>query len=361
LRVLCLTRYDAAGPSSRYRTYQYVPHLRSAGVDVELAPLLDGRYVANLYEGRGQRALDLLAAAMRRVWRLRRARLYDVVWIEKELFPFLPPILEYALRWSGARLVLDYDDATFHRYDQHRSGLVRAVLGRKLDRIMASATLVVAGNDYLAGRARAAGARAVEVLPTVIDLARYPLRRQETANARLTIGWIGSPGTQGYLRAISDALAAFCDESGARFVAVGANSRLSLPGVPLEVVPWTSEGEVRALERLDVGIMPLPDSPFERGKCGLKLIQYMGCALPVIASPVGANQRIVAQHETGVLASDHREWLAALRLLGASSELRARMGAAGRARAEAQYSLQAAAPRLLELLTQVTAIDTSRH
>jgi glycosyltransferase involved in cell wall biosynthesis len=356
VRLLCLTRYDAAGASSRYRTYQYLPHLRAAGVDVDLAPLLDSRYVANLYDGRRQRLLDLVAAAMRRVWRLRRARRYDAVWIEKELFPFVPPILEDALCWSGARLVFDYDDAIFHRYDQHPSPVVRAALGRKIDRVMSMAVLVVAGNEYLATRARAAGARTVEILPTAIDLDRYP-PPTPPSNTQLTVGWIGSPGTQRYLQGVAEPLAQFCAEYDARVVLIGASRDFTLPGVPIEVVAWRDDDEVRALRRLDVGIMPLPDSPFERGKCGLKLIQYMGCGLPVIGSPVGVNQEIVVEGATGYLATTNEEWLSALRTLGASRDLRRGMGAAGRARAEDQYSLQVTAPRLLDCLRRATHLD----
>jgi len=226
------------------------------------------------------------------------------------------------------------------------------VLGRKIDRVMAAATLVIAGNGYLAERARAAGAAAVEILPTVIDLERYPVRRQRSPGP-LIIGWIGSPSTQRYLHEISGPLATFCAESHARVVAIGPRADFSIPGVPLEVVPWSEGGEVRAIQQFDIGLMPLPDSPFERGKCGFKLIQYMGCGLPMIASPVGVNREIVEDGVTGALGLDQDQWLSALRTLGGSDQLRARMGDAGRARVEARYSLQVTAPRLIELLRRV--------
>ena len=350
--LLCLTRYDRAGASSRYRTYQYLPHLRDAGFNVEEAPLLGHGYVDNLYRGSRQSAIRLLRSALERAWKLRRARKYDIVWIEKELFPWVPDVFEQLLRRFGARMVIDYDDAIFHRYDQHRSALVRRVLGRKIDRVMAAATLVIAGNAYLAERARAAGAAAVEILPTVIDLERYPVHRQRSSGP-LTIGWIGSPSTQRYLLEISGALAAFCAESHARVVAIGPRPDFSVPGVPLEVVPWSEDGEVRAIQQFDIGLMPLPDSPFERGKCGFKLVQYMGCGLPVIASPVGVNREIVKEGATGFLAATEEQWLAALRGLGASEELRRRMGLAGRTEVEGRFSLKVVAPRLVDLLMAV--------
>ncbi len=288
--LLCLTRYDRAGASSRYRTYQYLPHLREAGFNVEEAPLLGHGYVDNLYRGSRQSAIRLLRSAFERAWKLRRARKYDIVWIEKELFPWVPDVFEQLLQRFGARMVIDYDDAIFHRYDQHRSALVRRVL---------------------------------------------------------------SPSTQRYLHEISGPLATFCAESHARVVAIGPRADFSIPGVPLEVVPWSEGGEVRAIQQFDIGLMPLPDSPFERGKCGFKLIQYMGCGLPMIASPVGVNREIVEDGVTGALGLDQDQWLSALRTLGGSDQLRARMGDAGRARVEARYSLQVTAPRLIELLRRV--------
>ena len=356
MKVLCLTRYDAAGSSSRYRMYQFLPSLRDAGVQVDEAPLLDASYIEALYGGRRRSALQLLRAALRRIRQVASARSYDLIWIEKELLPFVPGVVErlLLLRAAGTPVVVDYDDATFHRYDRHSSPLVRALLGRKVDRIMAAADLVIAGNAYLAAHARAAGAPAVEILPTVIDVDRYP-SAPLPAHAGLTVGWIGSPTTQAHLEHVAPALASFCAERGARVHLIGATKGFTLRGVPVEAVPWSSDGEVAALRQLDIGIMPLPDSPWERGKCGFKLIQYMACGLPVIASPVGANLEIVADGETGFLARSDEEWLASLRALGDSADLRARMGAAGRARLEARYTLQVVAPRLTGLLCDAAA------
>lgn len=360
VKVLALTRYDRAGASSRYRVYQYLPSLRANGIEIVEAPLVDSGYIDRLYRGARKNGLNLAWAALRRAAYVLQARRYDLVWMEKELLPYVPDVLEQLLRASGVPVVVDYDDAIFHRYDQSRSAVVRAIFGRKIDRIMRAATLVIAGNEYLAERARAAGAPAVEVLPTVIDLERYPLQHP-SGRSTLTVGWIGSPSTQGYLRTIAPALAAFCRESGARVHAIGVQPTFMLEGVPFQPIRWTEEGEVAALHALDIGVMPLPDSPWERGKCGFKLIQYMGCGLPVIASPVGVNRDIVIEGETGRLASDHDEWLAALLELGASSELRRRMGAAGRARVEARYSLQAVARRLAELLRLAASKRVSRR
>lgn len=140
----------------------------------------------------------------------------------------------------------------------------------------------------------------------------------------------------------------------ARLRLIGAG-KVELPGVPVEYCTWNEATEVALLRTLDVGIMPLVDSPWERGKCGLKLIQYMACGLPVVASPVGVNAQIVRHGENGFLASTPQEWEAALAHLLMCPSLRQRMGASGRALVENQYTVQVQAPRLAKLLRSLAA------
>ena len=348
MNVLCLTRYDAAGASSRYRFYQYFPFLRAAGFHIDEGPLLGRDYLDALYR-RGERpAASLARSAWRRLRSLAGARTYDLLWVEKEVLPWFPGFFERLAIPSGTPTVLDFDDAIFHQYDRHRSWFVRRLLGRKIDRAMSAATVVVAGNEYLAARARDAGAE-VQVIPTVVDLARYT-GGPVPPGRPFTLGWIGSPATQGYLRELTPTLADFCRETGSRVLAVGPDTAFTLPGVPLEVVPWSEEREKGALQEFDVGLMPLPDSAWARGKCGFKLIQYMAGGRPTIAAPVGANREIVVHGETGLLASTPVEWRSALHALRDSPDLRLRMGQAGRERAARLYSLEATAPRLAAVL-----------
>jgi glycosyltransferase involved in cell wall biosynthesis len=350
MKVLLLSRYGPLGASSRLRSYQYLPHLAAAGIEVTVAPLLGDDYVAALYGG-GSRRGPALRGYLGRLSSLFGARHYDAIWVEYEALPWLPALFELALLPRGVPLLADYDDAVFHRYDRHRLGLVRALLGRKIDAVMARAAVVTAGNDYLAERARSAGAKRVELLPTVVDVGRYGVVPPRGAGP-LTIGWIGSPATAGYLRQLLPALAPLAAAHGARLLAVGANPQ-QLAGLPVEVRPWTEAGEVAAIQEFDIGIMPLPDGPFERGKCGYKLIQYMACGKPVVASPVGVNQVIVRPGENGFLAAADAQWQEDLAALLQDAALRARLGAAGRATVEQGYSLQGAAPRLAALLRDI--------
>ena len=349
LDVLLLSRYASRGASSRIRMYQYVPALADAGIVVTPAPLLAGDDLSRR-QATGRYPWPRLWAAIRaRLAAVGTRRRYDVLWIEYELMPFLPALLEHLLLRGGPPCVVEYDDAVFHRYDRHRSALVRALLGAKIDRLMRGASVVVAGNAYLADRARTAGARDVTIIPSVVDLERYPVAPPR-AGGPVVIGWIGSPSTAPALDAVAPALARVCAGGRARVVLVGVTPRRRAWPFPCEERPWVEGGEAADIGGFDIGIMPLADDPWSRGKCGFKLVQYLACARPAVASPIGVNPEIVIDGETGLLASTGDEWVAALGRLVDDAALRARLGAAGRAHVEAHYALQRTAPLVAEVL-----------
>jgi glycosyltransferase involved in cell wall biosynthesis len=188
-----------------------------------------------------------------------------------------------------------------------------------------------------------------------VDIDRYSIR--EKAEEKIRIGWIGSPVTAPFLGLIRDALEQAIQQLNVRLVLVGAGNRDPLPGLAKDMLPWSEANEVADIQSLDAGIMPLLDGPFERGKCGYKLIQYMACGLPVIASPVGVNTRIVEPGKTGFLPSSNLDWVQALAMLSRNADMRKAMGKAGRKKIEQEYSLQMAAPRLLEILTKAAAYN----
>ncbi|MRR54709.1 MAG: glycosyltransferase [Deltaproteobacteria bacterium] len=355
MKILFLSRYDRLGASSRIRLYQYFRYLEAHDVEVKASPLLGDDFLKLSYAGQGIPKRIVAYAYIRRATEVIKAVLtseYDLIWLEKELFPFLPAWGEALLDLLKMPYVVDYDDAVFHSYDHHRNVIVRSLLGGKIERVMRGAAMVIAGNNYLANRARRAGARRVEYLPSVVDLDLY-LEQPPPRGKCFTIGWIGSPTTaRHHLTIIENMLADFCRDGASRVIAVGSGD-LNLPGVPLEVRPWSEESEVSDIRSFDVGIMPLPDNPWERGKCGFKLIQCMACGLPVVASPVGVNRRIVEHGVNGFLASTAEEWTAALTELRDNEELRIVMGKSARRKVEKEYSLQEASPRLLALLRSV--------
>ena len=357
MRILFLTRYGRLGASSRQRCVLYMDALAAAGVESRVSPFFGDDYVRRLYSGGAASIVTVLRAYASRLCALLRIRGYDLLWLEKEALPWVPAWLELSFfKAAGAKIVVDYDDALFHAYDQHRNWLIRKLLGSKIDRIMASADLVCVGNSYIGHRAKAAGANKIAELPTVVDLRLYPVRCSGPSSEKrpFTLGWIGSPVTSSYLDLLRPALAELERRLQFRFVLIGAAPD-ALADFPVERVTWSAETEAAELACCDVGVMPLPDLPWERGKCGYKLIQYMASSLPVIASPVGVNCDIVVPGETGFLAKSPAEWVSSLLRLAQDPALRHRMGAAGRQRAEERYSLAATAPRFVDLLRRARA------
>lgn len=348
-----LTKYSLRGASSRCRTFQYLPHFKECGFQCEISPLFNDDYLIRLYQYGHVGLLTVCKAFLKRFRTLFRARNYDLIVIEYELLPYFPILFERVLAWLKIPYFVDYDDALYHQYDLHRNGLVRTLLGNKIAQVMRHAEMVTVGNDYLADYALRAGAKRVEVIPTVVNLEHYPLTVKRPPEKDLfTIGWIGSPSTAKYLEDVVPSLADFCAKNDAQLRLIGSG-KVELPGVPFDILEWSEETEAEILKDCYVGIMPLPDEPWARGKCGFKLIQYMACGLPVVASPVGANKDIVEHGVNGFLANTKEEWAQALETLRKDHELIKRMGMAGRRKVEEKYCLQVTAPRYVELLKSI--------
>jgi len=352
-RILALTRYQRLGAASRIRVLQFLPELRTRGLDIDVNYLLDDVYVERLYQGQPVVASEVVRAYVKRLQVLAKPRRYRALWIEKEALPWVPAVFERALL---ARLpyVLDLDDAWFHRYDMHTNSLVKRLLGNKIDVVMRDSAAVVAGNDYLAERARAAGARCVHVIPSVVDLTRYPQRSDAATPApggdHAVIGWIGTPVTVRYLSQMREPLEHVTKRGGVTLHIVGARIPEELAGLPVVSIPWSEATEVQEINKFSIGIMPLQATPWELGKCGFKLLQVMAAGLPVVASAVGVNVRIVRHGVNGFLASSAQEWREAIATLCADRALRERMGREARKTVEESYSLAAVIDALASLL-----------
>lgn len=346
-KLLILSRYGEKGASSRLRSFQYIPALQAAGFEVTVSPFFNDDYLETLYStGRRPRA-DIVHAYFKRMITLLKVRDYSVVWVEKETLPFLPGIFESWLSFMKVPYIIDYDDAIFHNYDRHRSLWVRTLLGAKLDVLLRAARCVTVGNSYLEGYAVQHGAKFVERFPTVVDINRYPIL-PPLADNELRIGWIGTPSTSKYLEVVRPILESLSKTINIKLVTIGAPD-LGHYQIPLEQHPWAADTEGLLLSSVHVGIMPLVDDMWERGKCGYKLIQYMACGRPVVASPIGMNVDIV-NPDVGFLASTEHDWRVAFETLAADGVLRDKMGINARKLVEDQYSLQVISSRLVRLL-----------
>ena len=347
-KILYFTKYSRNAGSSRLRSFQYFPFLEQAGFEVEASPLFSEAYVDNLYAGKSTKK-EAIAGYLKRFLKLWSVFKYDQLVIEKELFPYVPAFAEKLLNFFGFNYIVDYDDAVFHNYDQHGNAVVRKVLGKKIDAVMKNASTVVAGNSYLADRAKKAGAKKIEIIPTVIDLKRYCIEKKE--QKRFVIGWIGTKTTfekhllpqRNWIKKIQE------ENADIEFHIVGITEDMEL-GKNAKYIPWTEDSEVREIQQFDVGIMPLQDSLWEKGKCSYKIIQYFACGIPAIASPVGMNTEVVLPHINGFLATTEKDWLHAIQTLKVDKELRHTFGQNGRSMVEDHYSIQVTAQKWIEII-----------
>lgn len=360
MRVLVLAPYPLdRAPSQRFRWEQYIGPLRERGVALEPSSFLDPRGMDVAYRPGAWAAKTVATAAglRRRLHDVVAARRYDLVVVHRESLPLGPAWIERALSSAGVPYAFDFDDAIYlpAASDANRryAWLKRA---GKTAQAIRNASLVLAGNRHLADWARRHTKRVV-VVPTTVDTDRYrPAVRPE--RTPLCIGWSGSRTTIVHLRLLDRVLRELQRERGVRIRVIGDES-YRIDGAAVQALDWDARTEVADLSQIDIGIMPLPDDEWSRGKCGLKALQYMALGIPTVLSPVGVNREI-AEGGAALLASTEQEWRDALRALIDDPGLRARLGQAGRARVERHYSLQATLPLWENALRTAAADEAGR-
>jgi glycosyltransferase involved in cell wall biosynthesis len=322
-------------PSSKRRVLDSVPFLEGRGHTVSVREFPGG------VAGR----VGLLAELGR----------HDLIVVQKKL---LRPLQLSLMKALNRRILFDLDDAVmFHEIERNEP-----LSGRFFSRFVGMAKScrgVIAGNGYLAEFARAARARpgvddtGVVVLPTPVDTSLLPARSPSRRSDRIVIGWIGTRGNLGHLERIGGSLRTLCERHGGKtevVLKVVSDGRPDLPGVVMEYKPWSAEDEVADLQSFDIGVMPLSDDLWTRGKGGFKLLQYMAAGAAAVASPVGINQEIVRHGENGLLARNEAQWERGLETLITDRALRERLGKAARETVEQDYSLEAYNQRLAAFL-----------
>ena len=330
--------------SARVRMLGLIPHLRDLDVECTAVPF-----------PRGPRALRSLLCADSS-----RARNADVIVLQKKL-PSL--VAGWAWRAATAPVVFDYDDAVLLRQtprgDSHESPTRR----RRFERACRLADAFTCGNDYLASFCRKL-AKPVLVAPSPVPLdvpratPACPGERAQTGEP-VRIGWLGGPGNLHELAAVAPALREIASRWRIVLVVI-SEATVAFDGVPVEHVRWTLGTQEQELANLDVGIMPLADSPWARGKCSYKLLQYMAAELPVVASPVGMNTEVVEDGRNGLLASGPAEWRGALERLLADRALAGTLAAAGRQSVEARFGYPLQARRWKEFLARLSGARDGR-
>jgi glycosyltransferase involved in cell wall biosynthesis len=311
----------------RYRLRAFEPLLRSAGWGIDYVTLDKGWSL-------GPSAWKTIRQA-------------DAVVLQRQ---FLKGWQRFLIRRITPRLLFDFDDAVFLRDSYSPRGLHSGRRLRSFRGIATKANLVVAGNSFLERHSRDAGARQTAIIPTCVDPDRYPLADHVRQDTGVQMVWVGSSSTLQGMNLIGPLLEAI----GQRWLGVSlkliCDRFFHLRHLPVIPCVWDAKTEAREIAAADIGISWIPDDDWSRGKCGLKVLQYMAAGLPVVANSVGVHAEMIVPGETGFLADTPEQWQAAIARLGHDRELRLRMGRAGRRRLENHYSVRAGAARWLELL-----------
>lgn len=355
VNVLGLSLYGPLAASHRVRLQQFQPGLAVAGINIQIQSLLDDSYLKRSFSGARPSLPALVSAYSERIHALLHLTRFDLAIVYGDLLPYLPGCLEGKL--LKIPYIYDFDDAFYLKYRTSSLRFLQPFLGDKADRLISGAVAVTAGNRVLAAYARKFNST-VSILPSVVDTDYFsPVDPSftEPSYQPFTVGWIGSPSTAPYLHLLVEPLRQLALEQAVRLLVVGASAP-PIPGVEIVEQSWSQREEVDLIRRFDVGVMPLPDTPWTRGKCAFKLIQCMACGIPVIASPVGTNVDVLPPG-CGFLADSSDSWLASLRFFAANPSVRHRYGASARYWVEQNYSLYTALPLLQSV---IESADLSR-
>lgn len=347
-KVLGLALYGPLAASNRYRLGQYIPGLASAGFNLHVCYLLGDDYLHARFSKSNLPVMSMLKRVISRFREMLNQGAYDVLMLQYELMPFMPALIESTL--IRKPYIYDLDDAFYLKHRGQGRPLRELLLGGKYDSLIGGAATITAGNRELVRYAKQFNPN-THLFPTVVDDTRYLPTTVRRGSSVFTVGWIGSPSTAPYLSELVAPLSTIGKEGPVRFVVVGGKAP-QIPNVSVVQLDWSEDAELDLINSFDVGVMPLPNDDWSRGKCAFKLIQYMACAVPVVASPVGANLDVVTS-QCGLMASTPNEWADAFRILRDRPVIRDEMGLAGRTRVTQQYSLQQNLPMLTKIISQV--------
>lgn len=366
VRVVALATFPVEAAATRFRIAQFIEPLASANIAVTLLPFLTAADFEGLYDRKRAplTALRLFLAFFRRLTQLPRILTAEVLFVQREAMLFGPPLIEW-LATSVARIpmVLDLDDATWIPMVSPVYGRMATMLKwpSKAEWLIRRACIVICGNDTIAEHVLAAGRRTV-VMPTIVDSRLFEPRKTTGENDRPIVGWIGSHGTWSYLAAILPALERVAESTPFRLRIIGSGqTKLSLRGIEVELLPWRMETEVADVQSFDIGLYPLPDDTWASAKSGLKAIQYLACGVPYVASPVGVVRQIGKAGVTHLHAISSEEWGMMLERLLRDREARGAMGVAGRRYMIEHYATADFAAKIAEVLHEASSGHTEAY
>jgi len=353
MKILFLVPYPTEGPSNRFRVEQYLPYLNKAGYRYSLSPFWTRKAYSILYNNGAyfRKLFYFFVGTFRRIVDILTISGYDIVFIHREAYPIGPPFFEWLTHRFKKPIIFDFDDAIFLQNYNPVNKIYRFFkFPSKIKYIIKMSSAVIVANNFLKEYAEKYN-KSVFIIPTSIDTSKFTIAKRN--NRQVTIGWIGSQTASSYLEIIFGAMQKLSEEYDFILKIIGADKNISIPGVEIENKKWSLKNEIEDFQSIDIGIYPLPDSLWARGKSAFKAIQYMSMGIPVVASPVGMNREVIQNGVNGFLANSDEEWIDKISLLIENKDLRAKIGLTGRKAVEEKFSLKVNAPKFLEIIKSI--------
>lgn len=353
--------YPDRSPGQRFRFEQYLNYLNVNGFDVEMSYLLNKKDDKVFYASGNyfNKFLIVLKSLSKRFKDIRRVQHFDVVFIFRESFFLGFTFFEKQLT-KNVPSVFDFDDSIWlQNVSDANKKLVFLKNANKTSKLIGYCTKIFAGNEYLANYARQFNQN-ISIIPTTIDTEEYQ-KMEKPASEKICIGWSGSVTTIQHFEFALPFLEKIKEKYGDLIeIKVIGDADYRNEHLDIQGIGWNKADEIKELSSFDIGIMPLPDDEWAKGKCGLKGLQYMAVEVPTIMSPVGVNTEIIQDGENGFLAATKEEWLAKIELLIQDKALRLKMGKAGRQTVVEKYSVEAWKDEYLRLFTALAEQNQSK-
>lgn len=356
IRILIVTNHrKGRSPAQRFRFEQYLEFLEDNNFEIVFSNIISKKDDFFLYQKGKYLQKAMLAKKARRIRNAdkKRANQFDIIFVHREALLTSSTYFERQFAKSSAKVVYDFDDSVWlPNVSSGNKALQMLKKPSKTEKIVASADVVFAGNQYLADYASGFCSN-VKIIPTTIDTA-YHKRKNPKTTKRICIGWTGTETTRKYLEMVKPVFQKLTVKYGEKiYFKVICDKPWKADGIELKNEKWKKETEIEQLEEIDIGVMPLTDDQWSRGKCGFKGLQYMAMESATIMSPVGVNTEIVKHGENGFLATTENEWFEQLSALIENKELRLQIGRAGRTTVEEKFSVNATKGLYLEYLKKI--------
>lgn len=342
---------EGVAPGQRLKYEQYFDYFRNRGIEVEVSSFISDDFQKIIYK-KGYFYLKVfytLAGYIRRIKDIFRLKKFDGLYIFLYVTPFGFPVFEYIFTKIQPNFIYDIDDLVFLKRKNQINPIVEKIRGRsKVPFLIKKARHVITCTPFLDEYARKFTHRTTDISST-IDTDSYVPTNPYSNSKTIVIGWSGSHSTSSYMYLLQNVLHKIKLKYDVHILVIG-DSSFSYSDIPVEAIPWNKETEVKDLQRIDIGLYPLPDEKWVYGKSGLKALQYMALGIPTIATAIGANFRIIEDGISGLLVKTEEDWLEAIERLILDPELRASIGRQARNRVETLYSIKANRDIYLDIL-----------